>query len=109
MSDPHDTYAGTPYEGTDALAHALGATGALFQQLREQLPDAPEHILAFLVLTLCAAKTRKSLGPTVFRKRWYQMSITARTFAEVLADPPPDDTTDVLKDMLTIYHDRLDT
>lgn len=108
MSDHHDAYKDTPYEGTDALAHALGATGTLFQQLREQVPDTPEHILAFLVLTLCATKTRKSLGPTAFRKRWYQMSITARTFAEVLADPPPDDTTDVLKSMLGIYHSQVD-
>jgi hypothetical protein len=103
MPDPHDAY-----EGTDALAHALGATGALFQQLRKQLPDVPEHILAFLVLTICAAKARKSLGPTVFRKRWYHMSVTARAFAEVLANPVPDDTTGVLKDMLDIYHRPVD-
>jgi hypothetical protein len=103
MSDPHD-----PYEGTEVLAHALSATDAVFQQLHEQLPDVPEHTLAFLVLTLCAAKARRSLGPTLFRKRWYQMSITARAFAEVLADPPPDDATDVLKSMLDNYHRPVD-
>jgi hypothetical protein len=36
------------------------------------------------------------------------MSITARAFAEVLADPPPDDATDVLKSMLDIYHRPVD-
>lgn len=80
----------------------IGADTAL-RNLRDQHPDVPEHVMAFMLHLVCAVKVRRRVGSTAFRKRWYQMNITARAFAEMMDEEPPSDTADIFRDIYKIY------
>lgn len=98
MEETDELDATTPHI-TSALTHA----DTLLRNLRTQHPEVPEHVMAFMLHLVCAVKVRKSVGAAAFRKRWYQMNITARAFAEMIDREPPGDTADIFMDIYKIY------
>lgn len=51
-----------PLLGMEHLMSAIGGADDALKNLRKQLPDVPEHLLAFMLQAVCAVRVRQSVG-----------------------------------------------